>query len=81
MEGLSWDTFRRQAEASICKNCECGGRRPWRGNSSCIQSWLRFHSTRGIVITCSASQPGSRPARIEDGLMSECVPEHLVSNQ
>jgi hypothetical protein len=71
MKGLNWEHFRAQAEQSICKNCECGNGRPWRGNATCLQSWLRFHSSRGIILTCSAAPAGLRPARIEDNLMSE----------
>jgi len=71
MDGLSWENFRGQAERTICRQCECGGRRPWRSNATCLQSWLRFHSSRGIIMTCSAAHPGSRSGRFEDSLMSE----------
>ena len=71
MKGLTWDSFREQAEGTICKECECGNHRPWRGNATCIQSWLRFHSSRGIILTCSASQAGRRRSRLEENLMSE----------
>jgi hypothetical protein len=75
MKGLSWDDFQRQAEAGICKHCECGATSPWRGNTTCLQAWLRFHSSRGIILSCNAARAGGRRARIEDGLMSE----HLLS--
>ncbi|MFH1144014.1 MAG: hypothetical protein V1774_05670 [Candidatus Eisenbacteria bacterium] len=79
MEGLSWESFRSLAERTICKECECGGRRPWRSNTTCLQSWLRFHSSRGIIVTCSASLPNGRPAaRIEDSLMSEMQVDRLA---
>ncbi|MBP6874685.1 MAG: hypothetical protein KBD56_01290 [Candidatus Eisenbacteria bacterium] len=70
-DGLSWERFRGQAETSMCRECECGARRPWRGNATCVQSWLRYHSSRGIILTCSAAgQPCGR-TRMEDTLMSE----------
>ena len=79
MKGLNWESFRVQAERTLCRDCECGNRRPWRGNATCIQSWLRFHSSRGIILTCSASRAGRRPARMEDSLMSEgCRADRLA---
>ena len=78
MQALSWESFRCQAERTICKNCECGGRRPWRSNTTCLQSWIRFHSSRGIIMTCSASRLDNRPARLEDSLMSEIQADPLA---
>jgi hypothetical protein len=74
MKGLCWESFRSHAEYSICRACEFGHGRPWRGNATCIQSWLRFHSSRGIILTCNASEERRGPARIEDGLMSDGAP-------
>ncbi len=71
MNGLCWDSFRSQALRSICKDCEYGHGRPWRGNSSCLQTWLRFHSSRGLILACNASRLGKSVSRFEDSLMSE----------
>ena len=71
MDRLGWDRFRAQAESSICRDCECGARKPWRGNVTCLQAWLRFHSSQGIIMTCSASREAGRAFRLEDALMSE----------
>ncbi len=71
MKGLSWDNFHDQAQMSICRDCECGGKAPWRGNATCLQAWLRFHSSRGIILSCHASRQSAGTTRVEDGLMSE----------
>jgi hypothetical protein len=71
MKGLCWEDFRSQAEVSICRDCEYGHGRAWRGNTTCLQTWLRFHSSRGIILACNASFARRGPARLEDGLMSE----------
>ncbi len=73
MKGLSWEAFQEKAEATICRGCECGATRPWRGNPSCIQAWLRFHSSRGIILSCNASTYESSAGRIEDSLMATHV--------
>ena len=75
MKGLSWDDFHRQAKATICSNCECGFNTPYRGNATCLQSWLRFHSSRGILLSCNASRAEGVYARREDSLMSSHVVE------
>jgi len=73
MKGLNWDNFRSAAVATICRNCEYGHERPWRGNTTCLQTWLRFHSSRGLILACNASR-AERPARrLEDSLMYEGV--------
>jgi hypothetical protein len=71
MKGLSWEDFRQQAQSAICKECSCGASIPWRGNAACLQAWLRFHSSRGIILACHAA--GATPAskRLEDALMSD----------
>jgi hypothetical protein len=74
MKGLCWTDFRSQAECSICRDCEYGHGRPWRGNTTCLQSWIRFHSSRGIILACNASAAPVGRARIEDALMYEGVP-------
>ena len=71
MKGLCWEDFHSRAEYSICRDCEFGHGRPWRGNATCVQAWIRFHSSRGIMLTCNASFARRGVARIEDGLMSE----------
>jgi hypothetical protein len=71
MNRLCWDGFRSQAEVSICRDCEYGHGRPWRGNTTCLQTWLRFHSSCGIILACSASFARRGPDRLEDSLMSD----------
>lgn len=71
MKGLNWDDFREQARASVCRGCECGVSAPWRGNVTCLQAWLRFHSSRGIILSCNGARERTRMPRIEDSLMSE----------
>jgi len=73
MKGLCWESFKSAAMASICKDCEYGHDRPWRGDTTCLQTWLRFHSSRGIILACHASRAGSRAPRLEDRLMAESV--------
>jgi hypothetical protein len=80
MKGLCWDRFQSHAECSICRDCEYGGQRPWRGNTTCLQSWLRFHSSRGIILTCNASHARRGPLRLEDTLMSEGLPSSIKAN-
>ncbi len=74
MKGLTWDAFHQQAEASICRDCECGATSPWRGNATCLQAWLRFHSSRGIILACNAARTGGPNSRLEDSLMSVPAP-------
>lgn len=71
MKGLAWVDFQQQARASICRECSCGANAPWRGNATCLQSWLRFHSSRGIILGCHASRFGAARPRYEDSLMTE----------
>ncbi len=72
MKGLAWDDFHQQATTSICRNCECGATTPYRGNTTCLQAWLRFHSSRGILLSCNASRMEG-VSRLEDSLMSTHV--------
>lgn len=82
MKGLQWDDFRTQAESSICRNCEYCLDKPWRGNATCLQTWLRFHSSRGIILACNASRAERPPRRLEDSLMSEGLgPDRLAAGQ
>jgi hypothetical protein len=69
MEGLSWDSFRQQAQATICANCSCGSRAPWRGNATCLQAWLRYHATRGITLSCHSAEVKNDGRRLEDQFM------------
>jgi|WetSurMetagenome_2_1015567.scaffolds.fasta_scaffold1048200_1 hypothetical protein len=71
MKGLCWESFKEQAVASMCKDCEYGHAKPWRGDMTCIQTWLRFHSSRGLILACNAARAGKSHARPEDGLMHE----------
>lgn len=71
MKGLSWDDFRFQAQQSLCRDCRCGSSIPWRGNTACLQAWLRFHSSRGIILSCHAAEASHVRHRLEDGLMSD----------
>jgi len=73
MKGLSWDDFRQQAQNGICKHCSCGASIPWRGNAACLQAWLRFHSSRGIILECHAATPVPAGKRLEDALMTDQV--------
>ncbi|MFC1572012.1 hypothetical protein ACFL6M_00275 [Candidatus Eisenbacteria bacterium] len=70
MKGLSWDDFHEKARASVCRDCNCGVTSPWRGNSACLQAWLRFHSSRGIILSCNAARSTNGRPRREDSLMS-----------
>ena len=70
MKGLCWNSFKSQAQMSICRDCEFAHDQPWRGNTSCLQTWLRFHASRGIILSCHASRTVQRPVRVEDRLMS-----------
>ena len=74
MKGLTWDAFNQQATGSICRDCECGATAPWRGNATCLQAWLRFHSSRGIILSCNAARTGGAKRRLEDSLMSVHAP-------
>ena len=71
MKGLSWDDFRYQAQQSICRGCSCGSSVPWRGNTACLQAWLRFHSSRGIILSCHAAGASLARQRLEDALMTD----------
>jgi hypothetical protein len=71
MKGLCWESFKEQAGTSMCRDCEYGHAKPWRGGMTCIQAWLRFHSSRGLILACNASRAGKPPARLEDRLMYE----------
>ena len=70
MKGLTWDDFSQRAKASICRNCECGSTAPYRGNATCLQAWLRFHSSRGILLSCNASRASSADAHRDFNLMT-----------
>jgi hypothetical protein len=78
MKGLGWDDFHQQAQTSICKECTCGATAPWRGNATCLQAWLRFHSSRGIILACHASRSGATGSRPEHGLMADHSPLERV---
>lgn len=69
MESLSWNTFRQQAQASICASCSCGSKAPWRGNATCLQAWLRYHATQGINLSCHSADAQTTGRRIEDQFM------------
>jgi hypothetical protein len=71
MKCPNWDDFRHQAQNAICKECSCGASIPWRGNAACLQAWLRFHSSRGNILSCHAAGATQASKRPEDALMSE----------
>jgi hypothetical protein len=71
MKGLDWESFKDHAVTSLCKDCEHGHALPWRNDTTCLQAWLRFHSSRGLILECNASRAGRPPVRLEDRLMYE----------
>jgi hypothetical protein len=71
MKGLDWGDFVDRAQASICRGCECGFNRPWRDGATCQQAWLRFHATRGVILTCNRSHAARSATRPEEELMHE----------
>ncbi len=79
MRGLEWRDFYELAQVSICRECKVGGKAPWRGNTSCLQAWLRFHSSRGIILSCQSSRHRTTGPRIEDSLMLDHTPADLVA--
>ena len=80
MKGLGWDDFSQQARVAICGECTCGAKAPWRGNATCLQAWLRFHSSRGIIVSCYASRGATATARPEHALMSDHTPLERAVN-
>lgn len=71
MKGLSWEDFRDAAEGTVCRGCQCGFARPWRGGPTCQHAWLRFSASCGLILTCNESRETSHAGRRGEGLMSE----------
>jgi len=70
MKGLNWDRFVNRAAIAICRDCEFGFARPWRDGPTCQQAWLRFHASRGLILTCTGTHVTRGAACLEEQLMT-----------
>jgi len=78
MKGLDWERFLSRAAATVCRECEFGFQRPWRGGPTCQQAWLRFHASRGLILTCNGSHAARPSGHPEERMMSEHKARRLL---
>jgi hypothetical protein len=78
MKGLTWEAFGASAEATICRDCQCGFARPWRGGLACQHAWLRFRATRGLILNCNESRAARPARRLEERLMHTPVTQTSI---